>query len=164
VSSTLIEAGLAALREGDAPAARRAFGLALAESESGAALEGLGEALYLERDYPASAAHYARAYAAYRRERRSMAAGRAARTIAWIEGNVRGDWAVRSGWLARARALLEEAGRDRPEHGWVQIIKAFSEPDAQVRESCSARRSRSGDGSATPTSSSWPWPIWAACW
>jgi ATP/maltotriose-dependent transcriptional regulator MalT len=41
---------------------------------------------------------------------------------------------VRSGWLARARALLEEAGVDRPEHGWVLIIKAFSEPDAQVRE------------------------------
>jgi hypothetical protein len=41
---------------------------------------------------------------------------------------------VRSGWLARARALLEEAGVDRPEHGWVLIIKTFSEPDAQVRE------------------------------
>jgi tetratricopeptide (TPR) repeat protein len=41
---------------------------------------------------------------------------------------------VRSGWLARARALLEEAGVDRPEHGWVLIIKAFFEPDAQVRE------------------------------
>jgi hypothetical protein len=64
-----------------------------------------------------------------------MAAGRAARTLARIEGNVLGDWAVRSGWLARARAHLEEAGVDRPEHGWVQIIKAFSEPDAQVRES-----------------------------
>jgi hypothetical protein len=63
-----------------------------------------------------------------------MAAGRAARTAAWITGNVLGDWAVRSGWLARARRLLEEAGEDRPEHGWVLIIKAFSEPDAQVRE------------------------------
>jgi hypothetical protein len=39
-----------------------------------------------------------------------MAAGRAARTVAWITGNVLGDWAVRSGWLARARVLLEEAG------------------------------------------------------
>ena len=33
------------------------------------------------------------------------------------------------------RALLEEAGADRPERGWVQIIKAFSEPDALARES-----------------------------
>jgi hypothetical protein len=44
------------------------------------------------------------------------------------------NWAVRSGWLARARTILEQAGEDRPEHGWVLIIKAISEPDAQVRE------------------------------
>ena len=66
MSSTLIDAGMAALREGNAAAARRAFELALIEVESGTALEGLGEALYLERDYLASAAHYERAYSAYR--------------------------------------------------------------------------------------------------
>jgi DNA-binding NarL/FixJ family response regulator len=63
-----------------------------------------------------------------------MAAGRAARTLAWITGNVLGHWAVRSGWLARARSILEEAGQDRPERGWLLIISAFTEPDAQVRE------------------------------
>ena len=66
-----------------------------------------------------------------------MAAGRAARTVAWITGNVLGDWAVRSGWLARASAILEEAGEDGPERGWVLLIRAFAEPDAQVRESLS---------------------------
>ena len=45
-----------------------------------------------------------------------------------------GDWAVRIGWLARARAILTEAGEDSPEHGWVLIIRAFLEPDAQARE------------------------------
>jgi DNA-binding CsgD family transcriptional regulator/tetratricopeptide (TPR) repeat protein len=134
VSLRLIEEGLAALHDGDAATARRAFKLALAEVATGEVLEGLGEALYLEREYSASAAHYERAYSAYRRERDTMAAGRAARSAAWITGNVLGDWAVRSGWLARARTVLEEAGQDRPEHGWVLIIKAFSEPDAQVRE------------------------------
>jgi DNA-binding CsgD family transcriptional regulator len=134
VSTPLIEEGMAALRGGDAAAARRAFERALAEVATGEVLEGLGEALYLEREYSASAAHYERAYAAYRREQQNMAAGRAARTAAWITGNVLGDWAVRSGWLGRARTVLEEAGQDRPEHGWVLIIKAFSEPDAQVRE------------------------------
>jgi tetratricopeptide (TPR) repeat protein len=107
VSSPTIEQGRAALRDGDAAAAQRAFELALAEDESGEALEGLGEALYLQRDYQAAAAHYERAYAAYRRERDLMAAGRAARMVAWITGNVLGDWAVRSGWLARASAILE---------------------------------------------------------
>jgi DNA-binding NarL/FixJ family response regulator len=134
MSSPLIEEGLAALRDGDAAAARRAFELALVEVESGELLEGLAEALYLEREYSTSAAHYERAYSAYRREHDSMAAGRAARTVAWITGNVLGDWAVRSGWLARARAVLEQAGEDQPEHGWLLIIKASSEPDAQVRE------------------------------
>jgi hypothetical protein len=57
VSSALIEEGLAALREGDAAAARRAFELALAEVDSGEVLEGLAEAFYLEREYSASAAH-----------------------------------------------------------------------------------------------------------
>jgi hypothetical protein len=66
-----------------------------------------------------------------------MGAGRAARTVAWIRGNVLGDWAVRSGWLARASAILGEAGEDGPERGWVLIIRAFSEPDAQMRESLS---------------------------
>jgi hypothetical protein len=101
---------------------------------AGEVLEGLAEALYLEREYAASATHYERAYAAYRRERQSMAAGRAARMVAWITGNVFGEWAVQSGWLARARTILEEAGEDGPERGWVLIIGASSEPDAQARE------------------------------
>jgi tetratricopeptide (TPR) repeat protein len=135
VSSPTIEQGRAALRDGDAATAQRAFELALAEDGSGEALEGLGEARYLQCDYPAAAAYYERAYAAFRRERDLMAAGRAARMVAWITGNVLGDWAVRSGWLARASAILEEAGEDGPERGWVLMIRAFSELDAQVRES-----------------------------
>jgi DNA-binding NarL/FixJ family response regulator len=134
VRSPAIEEGRAALRDGDAATARRAFELALAEGESGEVLEGLAEALYLEREYEAAAARYERAYAAYRRERNPTAAGRAALTSSWITGNVLGDWAVQSGWLARARTILEEAGEDGPEHGWVLIITAFSEPDVQVRE------------------------------
>ena len=134
MSSPLIDRGRAALRDGDAAGARRAFGSALAEAESGEALEGLAEALYLEREYAAAAAHHERAYAAYRRERRGMAAGRAARAVAWITGNVFGDWAVQSGWFARAVTILEEAGEDRAERGWVLIIRAELEPGAQVRE------------------------------
>jgi DNA-binding CsgD family transcriptional regulator len=134
VHSPLIDQGWAALRDGDAAAARLAFGSALAEGTSGEALEGLAEALYLERQYAAAATHYERAYAAYRREGRSMAAGRAARAVAWISGNVLGDWAVQSGWFGRARTILEEAGADRPERGWVLLIRAYAEPDVRVRE------------------------------
>jgi DNA-binding NarL/FixJ family response regulator len=101
---------------------------------SGEALEGLARALYLDRDYEAAAAHYERAYAAYRRERNQAGAGRAAFTASWITGNVLGDWAVQGGWLARARSILEEAGGDGPEHGWVLFIRALLEPDPRVRE------------------------------
>jgi DNA-binding CsgD family transcriptional regulator/Tfp pilus assembly protein PilF len=133
VNSPLIEAGVAALREGDAAGARRAFERALAQGESGEALEGLAGTLYLEHDYAASAAGYERAFSAYRRQGDAMAAGRAAWTAAWIVGNVLGDWAVRNGWLARARTAFEEAGEDQPGRGWVLLIGMFSEPDARVR-------------------------------
>ena len=74
------------------------------------------------------------AYAAYRRERQDKAAGRAARIVSWITGNVLGDWAVQSGWLGRARSILTEAGEDSPEHGWVLILEALAEPDGAARE------------------------------
>jgi DNA-binding NarL/FixJ family response regulator len=135
VSSPLVEEGAAALRDGDAAAARRAFERALGEAESGEALEGLARALYLEREYEAAAAHFERAYAAYRRERDPAGAGRSALTSSWITGNVLGDWAVHGGWLARARSVLGEAGEDGPEHGWALILSALSEPDPRVRES-----------------------------
>jgi DNA-binding NarL/FixJ family response regulator len=134
VSSPEIGDGWAALRHGDASTARRAFEHVLAEVESGEALEGLGQALYLECDYTGSIDHYEQAYAAYRKDGQTVGAARAARMLAWICGNVLGDWAVQSGWLARARTILEGAGRDRPEYGWVLIIKSYSEPDASVRE------------------------------
>jgi hypothetical protein len=131
VTSPSIERGLAALRDGDPAAARRAFEAAVAVSETGAALEGLAEALYLEREYSASADQYMRAFAAYRKDADRMAAGRAARSAAWITGNVFGDWAGQSGWFARARTILEEAGDDRPERGWVLIIRSLS-PRSQL--------------------------------
>jgi DNA-binding NarL/FixJ family response regulator len=134
VNSPLVEQGLVALRAGDAAAARQAFESALGGIASGEELEGLAEALYFEREYSAAAAHYERAYSAYRRQDQFMAAGRAARMVAWIAGNVFGDWAVRNGWFGRTRTVLAEAGEDGPEHGWVLIIRAILEPDAQLRE------------------------------
>jgi DNA-binding NarL/FixJ family response regulator len=134
MSSSPIEEGRAALLGGDVPAARTAFELAVAEVGSGPALEGLAEVLYLESEYALSAAHYERAYSAYRNEADHLAAGRAARAVAWITGNVFGDWAVQSGWFGRARSVLEDARDDGPERGWLQLIEAFSEPDAGVRE------------------------------
>ena len=129
----------------------------------GVALEAQGEALYLAREYAAAATCYERAYIAYRRERQFLAAGRAARTVSWISGNVLGDWAVQSGWLGRARSVLADVGEDSPEHGWALILQAFAEPEPDARRSCCATRSRSGAGSAIPMSSSRRWCASAEC-
>jgi DNA-binding CsgD family transcriptional regulator len=133
MSAAMIEQGWAALRTGDATAARDAFERALQEAESGAALEGLGLALYLQRDYSRAIAQHERAYTTYRREGETFAAGRAARTLGWITGNVQGDWAVQNGWLARAVRILTEAGADTRGHGWILIIRSYTEPNAGVR-------------------------------
>lgn len=101
---------------------------------SGAALETRGRALYLDRKYVAAAGCYEEAYVAYRRERQFLAAGRAARTVSWISGNVLGDWAVQSGWLGRARSVLDELDDEAPEHGWALILQAFTEPEPGARE------------------------------
>jgi hypothetical protein len=123
------------LNAGDAATARHAFESALAEVETGSGREGLGQALYLQRDYSDAIKQHERAYAAYRREGgQTVAAARVARILAWITGNVLGDWAVQNGWLARALRILAEVGEDAPEHGWVLIIRSYTEPDASARE------------------------------
>ena len=127
MNSPLFDEGAGAPAAGEV--ARRAV-----EGESGAALEAQGEALYLDRQYAAAAGCYERSYVAYRRERQFLAAGRSARTVSWITGNVLGDWAVQSGWLGRARSLLAEVGEEGPEHGWALILQAFAEPDPDARE------------------------------
>ena len=134
MSASMIEEGWAALNAGDAATARDAFESALAEVETGSGREGLGQALYLQRDYSGAIKQHERAYAAYRREGQTVAAARVARILAWITGNVLGDWAVQNGWLARALRILAEVGEDAPEHGWVLIIKSYTEPDAAARE------------------------------
>lgn len=135
MSSWLIDEGAAALRAGDTAAARRAFERALADVEAGEALEGLAEARYLEHQYAAAAQHYERSFAAYRKRQNSFAAGRSARAVAWITGNVLGDWAVSNGWLMRARRALAEPGETGVQTGWLLVFTAFLEPDANIRES-----------------------------
>jgi ATP/maltotriose-dependent transcriptional regulator MalT len=130
----MVGEGWAALRDGDASTARRAFEVALETAETGEAFEGLGQALYLEREYVASAERHERAYARYRTDGDAVAASRAARTAAWIRGNVLGDWAVEAGWLARARSVLEEVGGDGPQRGWALILSSHTEPDLAERE------------------------------
>jgi hypothetical protein len=83
MDSVLIEQSLAALRDGDSATARKRLEQALAEGEAaGDVLAALAAALYLEREYLASAANYERAYGIFRSEGNQMAAVRGGR---WSE-------------------------------------------------------------------------------
>lgn len=130
----LITEGRDAFRRGDGAASRSAFEAVLAEHVTGEALEGLARALYLEVDYVRSMEAHEHAYAAYRQAGDRQGAARAARMLAWLHGALYGDWAVGNGWLGRARRFLEEAGEPSGEHGWVELTRAMSEPDARKRE------------------------------
>jgi DNA-binding NarL/FixJ family response regulator len=104
------------------------------ERESGDVLEGLATSLHLASDYAGAMRAYARAYVAYREEGNILGAARAARTVAWFHGSVYGDWAVCTGWMARARTQLEQAGEGGSEQGWVLLAEAQSVGDLREQE------------------------------
>jgi DNA-binding NarL/FixJ family response regulator len=126
----LVAEGQQALERGDGSAARRAFEVAAAEIESGAILQSLAEAAYLELDFGACISFYERAYAAFRDEGDVTAAFHAARLLTFLYGAIVGDGAVMSGWDARAETLSTQDG---PEAGWVLLGRARFESDRPVR-------------------------------
>jgi len=114
-----LESGRDALNRGAWDAAREAFEAALEESVSPDALEGLGWALFwLDRTEEALDIRE-RAFRLYREGGDSRSAARLAYGLAVDCIDLRGE-APASGWLERARRLLEgsEAG---PEHGWLAL-------------------------------------------
>jgi tetratricopeptide (TPR) repeat protein len=124
----LVAEGRAALRRGDAAAARRAFEQAPAAPASGDVIEGLARACYLERDFPGAIEAWERAYAVYRDAGDHVGAVRVARTVAYMYGAILGDWAVMSGWLARAQALVGNT-KESSEGGWVTLNRGMFETD-----------------------------------
>jgi DNA-binding CsgD family transcriptional regulator len=99
------------------------------EGQSGAVLEGLARGAHLESDYAGTIELYERAYGAYRREGALLSAARAARTVSWFRGWIYGEWAVASGWMSRTRGLLEQAGDNTQERGWVLLADAAAGSD-----------------------------------
>jgi len=103
-------------------------------AESAGALEQRAEERYRAVDYRGAIALYEEAYLAFRDERDRLGAGRAARIVAWLRGNVQGEWAVSSGWMGRARAMLEGAGDDSAEQGWLLIMQVVPDGDPVAQE------------------------------
>jgi LuxR family transcriptional regulator, maltose regulon positive regulatory protein len=124
VTSGASELGWTCLREGNWTEARSAFERALAEHETGEALEGSSWAAWWLDDGDAVFDARERAYRRYRADGNPSAAARMATWLAADELDFRASSAVASGWLQRARRLLEplEPG---PDHGWLAFHEGF---------------------------------------
>ena len=129
VSDDVIRAGRAALRIGAADRARAAF-----ESvpESPEVLEGLAAASYVLFEYSRAIDELERAYAGYRRTGDGTGSARVARTLGYLHGSTAGDWAVASGWIARAKTLLSDAP-ESSERGWVALTEGMFAVDRHVK-------------------------------
>src|SRR4051794_28382740 len=112
--------GEAALARGDWEAARAAFTEVLEARESPEALEGLGLAGWWLDDAELVFDSRERAYRLYRDRDDRAGAARLAVWIAWDTWAFRGEHAIASGWLQRARSLLDNAG-DLPERAWLGL-------------------------------------------
>jgi ATP/maltotriose-dependent transcriptional regulator MalT len=115
-----LDAGREALARGAWEFARKAFERALADEETPEALEGLGLASWwLDRGDAVFQARE-RAYALYAERGDRVSAARVAVWLGWDYAAFRGEAAVASGWLGRARRLLE-GQPDCPEHAWLAL-------------------------------------------
>lgn len=141
----------AALRAGDPGRARAAVEPDVGGgAESGELLEVLARSDYLDLQFARAIHHWERAYAAYRSGGDRLGAIRVARTLSGMYHSVLGEFAVSSGWLARAQTLLEGTD-DQSERGWVALNLGMFEParttkNERFRAALAAARSAGDTG------------------
>lgn len=118
-----MEAGQEALARAAWDEARACFEAVLKSKETPETLEGLGLAAWWLDDAATTFDARNRAYRLYRSRGDRRSAARVAIRVAWDYYAYRGQAAVASGWLSRARRLLD--GLDPcPEHGLLWIADA----------------------------------------
>ena len=126
----LIEAGNDALKAADWSAAEGRFTAALALSETGEALFGLGVARWWVGDTRQALRSWERAYVAFSR---LPDPGQAVLTSVYLCLAYRmslGNDAAARGWLSRAASLVEQFALT-PMHGWVLLCRAYVANDAR---------------------------------
>lgn len=115
-----LAAGTAALERGAWDEARSHLQASLAERETPQALEQLGLAAWWLDDAALTFDARERAFRLYRDQGDALGAARVALWLTWDYLAFRGDSAVASGWLERARRLL--AGHEQAaEYGWLLL-------------------------------------------
>ncbi|HEV2857793.1 MAG TPA: LuxR C-terminal-related transcriptional regulator [Solirubrobacterales bacterium] len=123
MEASAIESGWRLFAAADWAGARDAFAAAVErDPEDPEALDGLGQSLWWLGDRQAGIEHRRRAYAAYQRRGDAVAAAGLATYLA-AEHRIDGQEAEASGWLARARRLLDGCGPTE-ELGWLRIEEA----------------------------------------
>jgi DNA-binding CsgD family transcriptional regulator/tetratricopeptide (TPR) repeat protein len=133
----LLRGGWEALAGAEWQVARSSFEQAMAEAETAEALDGLSQAVHFQGAYDTAIELKERAFAAYRRDGRPAEAADTARWLAFLHGTYHGNYAVASGWMARAQSLLE--GVDEcAAHGWLILDGAVFSRDSKEREQCAA--------------------------
>lgn len=143
-----LEAGRAALARAAWPEARTQLKAALARGgEDPEVLEDLGLAGWWLDDASLTFDARERAYRAYRERGDARGAARVAIWLVWDYLSFRGEFAVASGWLERARRLLQ-GFEQTPEYGWLLVREAevalFRQHDADVARERAARASELG--------------------
>jgi DNA-binding NarL/FixJ family response regulator len=132
-----VAAGREALARGAWEKARTAFELAVSLEETPEAFEGLSWAAWWTGDRELLFRARERAYGLHRDRGDRRGAARMATWLGTDSVDFRGEFAVASGWLARARRLLEGA-EDCPEYGWLCVHDAeqliYAEDTARARE------------------------------
>ena len=134
-AGALLRQGWEALRAADWDTARSCFQQALDDAESGEALDGLSQATHFLREYERATDLKERAFAAYREEGNAVKAADTARWLAFLHGTYEGNYAAASGWMERAKSMLEGV----PEcagHGWLVLDTAVFSDTAADREKC----------------------------
>lgn len=112
------------LRRGRWDAARAIFEAATASEASAEGFEGLSWAAWWRDDAGAVFAARERAYTLYRRHGDMAGAARMATWLSADELDFNGALSVSSGWLGRARRLLEPL-EEGPEHGWLAFHEGY---------------------------------------
>jgi ATP/maltotriose-dependent transcriptional regulator MalT len=131
-SAQALEQARAALALGEWERARGLFEEVLETAPSGAALDGLGGALYWSGDEEGSLEVWAQGFTQYEREGETAGAANAAIMLA-AQYRIAGNASVSNGWLGRGRRLLADCG-DCVGRGWLEIELAKRTEDPSEAE------------------------------
>lgn len=129
----LLEQGQAALAAADWATAQSCFEQAGQTGESAEVLDGLGQALYWQGDYPQALGLRERAYALYYQRDDHRRAAFVAVQLAVLHWLIYGNAAASGGWIGHAQRMVEQAG-DCAERGWVELFLAAGAENLDERE------------------------------